>query len=85
MSGLMHIPAVLHAEGIEAMCLLDIWQEKSLTGRVFTRCRISNAPPDLPDGVYTVEFQAHTVTTRKTFGTWELAFLPPKIRLDGPT
>ena len=85
MTAPMHIPAVLHGEGIKAMCLLDVWQENSSTGRVFTRCRIHDAPPDLPDGAYKLEFRANTVATRKTFGTWELAFLPPKIRLDGPT
>jgi len=81
----MHIPAVLHGEGIKAMCLLDVWQENSSTGRVFTRCRIHDAPPDLPDGAYKLEFRANIVATRKTFGTWELAFLPPKIRPDGAT
>ena len=85
MTAPMHIPAVLHGEGIKAMCLLDVWQENSSTGRVFTRCRIHDAPPDLPDGAYKLEFRANTVATRKTFGTWELAFLPPKIRPDGAT
>lgn len=85
MLGLMHIPAVLHGEGIEAICLLDIWQENSSTGRVFTRCRIHHAPPDLPDGAYKVAFGPNRVSTRKTFGTWELTFLPPHIRVDGPT
>jgi len=81
-SNVMHIPAVLQGEGAEGECLLQIWQERSSTGRVFTCCRIQNAPPELPDGVYRVMFRANTVSTRKTFGTWELAFLPRGIQLD---
>ena len=81
MSGVMHIPAVLRGEEAEGECLLAIWQETSSTGRVFTCCRIQNAPADLPDGAYSVVFRANTVSTRKTFGSWELSFLPRELRL----
>lgn len=82
MSEVMHIPAVLRGEEAEGECLLEVWQESSSTGRVFTCCRIQNAPTDLPDGPYHVVFQANTVSTRKTFGSWELSFLPREVRLD---
>ena len=82
MSEVMRIPAVLRGEGAEGECLLEVWQESSSTGRIFTCCRIQNAPTDLPDGPYQVVFRTNIVSTRKTFGAWELSFLPREIRFD---
>lgn len=77
--------SVVHAElrgmGRETECTLTLWTEQSLSGRRFTRCRISGDPADLPDGSYTVSFGGHTVFTRKWSGEWMLNFLPSHIRV----
>lgn len=67
--------------GVESKCTLEIWQEQSSTGRDYTRCRIADDPPFLPDGAYQLFFGGHTVNTRKIFGAWELIFFSPDIDL----
>jgi hypothetical protein len=66
----------------DSKCILEAWQESSSTGRVFTRCRITNEPADLPDGPYQVIFGKHAVKTWKSLGNWELVYLPPEAGTD---
>lgn len=75
----VRIPGILSAKGIVAACIVETWNERSSTGHVFTRCRIVNDPPHLPDGPYEVEFAGHKVPTRKTSGKWELVFFVPAV------
>ena len=82
MSSVAHVPAILRAPDVDARCTLEVWQESSSTGRVFTRCRITNEIPDVPDGPYQVIFASHLVKTWKTGGAWELVFLSPEIGAD---
>lgn len=65
--------------GVESKCVLETWQERSSTGREFTRCRIVDDPPFLPDGQYDLSIGGHTVSTRKSLGAWELIFLSPEV------
>lgn len=75
----VRIPGILSAKGIVAACIVETWKERSSTGHLFTRCRIINDPPHLPDGPYEVEFAGHKVPTRKTSGRWELVFFAPEL------
>lgn len=68
--------------GLESKCTLEAWQERSSSGRVFTRCRIADDDPTLPDGPYEVAFGGGSVKTHKTSGAWELVFLSPEMKLD---
>ena len=36
----------------------------------YTRCSIQNAPRDLPEGQYTLEFMGRTETMKKVDGFW---------------
>jgi hypothetical protein len=78
---MIRVPAVLHGTadcaGVHAMCALEMWSEQSSHGRLYTRCRITDEPPELPDGAYEIEFEARKITTRKNEGHWELTFLWP--------
>jgi hypothetical protein len=65
--------------GVEAHCTLQAWRERSSTGRLFTRCQITDDAPFLPDGMYEIVFAGQSVKTRKTAGGWELVFLSPEI------
>jgi hypothetical protein len=68
--------------GLESQCTLEAWQERSSTGRVFTRCRIVDDAPELPDGPYEIVFPGGSVRTRKTSGAWDLVFLAPDTHID---
>jgi hypothetical protein len=72
---ILYIPAVLRGMGRVADCILEMWQEEASSGRLFTRCRISNEPLELPDGEYTLDFGNRSVRTHKYHGGWELNFL----------
>lgn len=82
MNFVRHFPAVLRGMGVESKCTLETWQERSSSGRNYTRCRIVDAPPFLPDGAYELRFADHTIATRKNQGAWELAFLSPEINIE---
>lgn len=71
----LRIPAVLRGMEQTADCVVETWQEESASGRFYTRCRISDDPPELPDGPYRVEFSDWHVPTNKYQGKWELMFL----------
>lgn len=73
----VRIPGILSGPGHVAPCIIETWQERSSRGHVFTRCRIINDPPHLPDGPYDLEFGGHKVRTGKVFGKWELVFFMP--------
>jgi hypothetical protein len=79
---LIRMSAVLHsvhpAQDVGGMCTLEVWNEVSSRGRRFIRCRITNDPPELPDGAYRVEFAGYRVVTNKLEGHWELSFLWPQ-------
>lgn len=82
MSSVARVPAVLRGSDVESKCMLEFWQESSSTGRVFTRCRITEEAPGVEDGPYQVVFAGHAVKTWKTGGLWELVFLSPEIGAD---
>ena len=71
----LRVPAVLRGMDNVVDCTLETWQEESMSGRLFTRCRIVGEPPELPDGRYTLEFASRSVRTNKCHGAWELNFL----------
>jgi hypothetical protein len=75
------VPAILHGVGdndkFGGMCTLQLWTEQSSRGRSFIRCRITDAPTELPDGSYRLEFEGCRLTTQKRDGQWELSFLLP--------
>jgi len=62
-----------------ATCTLEVWAELSSRGRRMIRCRIVDAPAELPDGAYRLEFAGHWVVTNKYMGAWELTFLWPQL------
>jgi hypothetical protein len=72
-------PGILSGPGVVASCVVETWQERSSTGHVFTRCRIINDPPHLPDGPYELEFGGHKLRTGKYAGKWELVFFVPQL------
>lgn len=84
MRSVARFPAVLRGPGLESQCVVEAWQERSSTGRVFLRGRIVDDPPELPDGGYVVAFESHSVKTNKLGGLWELVFLPPEVGNDFP-
>ena len=79
---LIRIPALLSGpDGSVSRCFIETWKEPSSTGRTYTRCRIVDDPPELPDGEYMVEFAEQSVRTHKYHGRWELAFLCPGVEV----
>ena len=64
-----------------AGCLLETWNEYSSVGKAYTRCRITDEPPELPDGPYMVEFADQSLRTNKYQGKWELVFLAPDLEI----
>lgn len=82
MGSVARFPAVLRGPGVEAPCILEAWHEQSSAGRLFVRGRITEDPPELPDGAYLVAFERHTVRTNKVGGRWELVFLPAEVGND---
>jgi len=75
------VRGIVRGMGSESECTLTLWTEHSLSGRRFTRCRISGESLNLPDGSYTVSFEGHTLFTRRWLGEWMLNFLPSHIRV----
>lgn len=78
----IHVHAVLRGMGQEAECTLETWKERSSTGRVFTRCRIIDDTPELPDGSYEIFVAGQRLNTKKWSGLWDLTFLPSWVRID---
>lgn len=58
-------------------CVVETCNRHFSSGRTYTRCRIVNESPDLPDGAYRVEFSGHSIRINKVAGEWEweLVFL----------
>lgn len=82
MNSIARFPAVLRNTDAESKCTLEAWLERSSTGRIFARCRITDDSPDLPDGAYEVLFAQHSVKTRKMSGCWELVFIPSELGIE---
>lgn len=79
---LIRIPALLSgSDGSVARCFVETWNEESSTGKTYTRCRITDEPPELPDGPYMVEFAEQSLRTNKYQGKWELVFLAPDVEI----
>lgn len=78
---IFRLPAALRSlESLHvASCLLETWKEHSSVGKTYTRCRITDEPPELPDGPYMVEFAHQSLRTNKYQGKWELTFLAPDV------
>jgi hypothetical protein len=75
---LMRLPALLSGpDGGVTRCFVESWKEQSSKGRTYTRCRIVDDPPHLPDGEYVVEFAEQSIRTNKYHGRWELTFFCP--------
>jgi hypothetical protein len=53
---------------------------------VYSRCCVLDAPPDVPDGNYTVRFDGHSVSAIRQNGLWlpedRVVQLPPQERLE---
>ena len=45
------------------------------------RAAITQSPPDLPDGIYTMVFGGETVVAQRQRGTWLFTLLPHGIEL----
>lgn len=75
-------PGFLRGMAREAECTVEMWKEASSSGRVYSRCRITDEPTDLPDGPYTVFFAGRRIHTAKWWGRWSLSFLPQSFDLD---
>lgn len=82
MESIVRLPAVLRNPDVQSKCILEVWLERSSTGRTFSRCRITGDSPELPDGPYEVVFAEHSVKTRKVTGCWELVFIPAEIGIE---
>jgi len=81
-ASIVHVDALLRGMGRQAHCMLETWKERSSSGRVFTRCRIVDDPPGLPDGAYEIAVLGETIVTKKWSGVWDLTYLPPSVRID---
>lgn len=78
-SSIIQVPAILRgSQGMVGKCLLEFWPEQSSTGKTYTRCRVVDDPPELPDGQYTLQLpNEQLVRTNKHQGRWALVFLAP--------
>lgn len=76
----VRVGAVVRGMGVEVECILETWKERSSSGRVFTRCRVVEDPPNLPDGTYEVTINDQTFTTKRWSGAWDLIYLPKWVR-----
>jgi hypothetical protein len=79
LSEVTRVPAVLHGVSdiaeVGGMCTLEVWVEQSSRGRHYIRCRITDDPPQLPDGEYRLEFDRYRLMTSKHEGQWGLSYL----------
>lgn len=78
---IVRIPGVLRATGIVAGCIVETWKERASDGGIYTRCRIADDPPQLPDGPYVLGFGPHSIPTNKFEGRWEPVVLAAESRL----
>lgn len=72
MRSVVLIQGLLTGMGREAPCVMLALKDSpsSTSTPVFSRCSVVEAPPDLPDGLYTVTFNGYTVPARKESGLW---------------
>lgn len=78
----VRMSCVLRGMDREAQGVLVTWKDVSESGRVYMRAKITEEPANLPDGVYTISFGGHEISTRKWSGQWRLIYLPPGIDID---
>lgn len=83
MGSIARFAAVLRGTDVIAGCVMETWQERSSTDRVFIRARIVECSADLPDGKYTIEFAGHTIQVRRWGEKWSLTYLPSEIQIHG--
>lgn len=72
---IVRTPGVLRAAGLIAGCIVEMWKERAFNGEVYTRCRISDDPPQLPDGPYMLRFAQYALPINKFEGNWEVGVL----------
>lgn len=78
---IVRIPGVLRAANLIAGCTVETWKEQSFNGRIYTRCRIVEDPPQLADGPYTLRFAGYSIPTNKFEGKWEPVVLEEESQL----
>lgn len=67
----VRMAGVLRTANLVAGCVVETWKERAFNGRIYTRCRIVEDPPQLPDGPYVLRFARHSIPTNKFEGKWE--------------
>lgn len=84
------VQGLLKGPDVEARCqilAMKEWHPKSSRLR-YSRCCVLDAPPEIPDGCYTVFFAGHCVPAIRQGGLWlpedHARPLPPKPRSQSP-
>ena len=71
MRSVVLIRGLLIGMGYEVACEMLAMRDSQYAGRVaYSRCSVIDAPPQLPDGDYTVSFHGYIVPARKQAGLW---------------
>ena len=72
MRSVVLIRGLLIGMGYEVPCeMLAMRDSETQSGQVaYSRCSVIDAPPQLPDGEYTVMFHGYIVPARKEAGLW---------------
>lgn len=78
---IVRIPGVLRRAGLVAGCIVETWNEQGFNGKMYTRCRIANDPPQLPNGPYILRFARYSIPTNKFEGKWEPVVLEAESQL----
>lgn len=65
MNSSVRIPAMLRGMDGIAAAILEVWQEQSSSGRIFTRCRIVESSSEMRDGTYTLEVFGRRILTKR--------------------
>jgi hypothetical protein len=81
------IKGILRGMGREAPC--EVLATKSVvpeTSRpIYSHCAVIEAPADLPDGDYEVEFSGEVAITRLQEGCWQVGSVMPRTYADAAT
>lgn len=73
---IIRIPAILRANGVDMSCFVEIQH-----GQNCTECRLLDAPPQLADGEYMVEFAEQSLPASKHQGKWGVLCLAPEMQI----
>jgi hypothetical protein len=66
----------LKGMGWQVRCEIMAWKAVDESPHsYFSQFRVIDAPPDIPDGVYEVIFEGHTLLTEKRGGFWTMESL----------